>query len=94
MGRKSSQPPNIGGRLLNCETTHSMTLPAMYRTIRFSLLGLVLALPFAMPQSSEAAAPAGTVWYRPLPRWPIIVVNPIRVWHPIGIWQGPVFIRR
>jgi hypothetical protein len=80
---------------------------SMFRFIRISLLGLVLALPFAMPQSSEAS-----FWYRPLPYRPVVVVNPIRVWNPvpvynpirvyqpirvyspIGVWHGPVFYRR
>jgi hypothetical protein len=52
---------------------------------------------FAMPQTSEAS-----IWYRPCPPRPIVVVNPIRVWNPpirvwnapIGVSHGPVFYRR
>jgi hypothetical protein len=74
----------------------------MFRFVRYSVLGLVLALPFAMPTSSEAA----TFWYRPVHR-PIVVVNspvrvvapvpviaPVRVWGPFGYWRGGVFYRR
>ena len=33
----------------------------MFRILRVGLLGLVCAVPFAMPQASQAAAPAGVV---------------------------------
>jgi hypothetical protein len=33
----------------------------MFRILRFGLLGLIFAVPFAMPQASQAAAPAGVI---------------------------------
>jgi hypothetical protein len=41
----------------------------MFRLLRFGLLGLVCAVPFAMPQASQAAAPAGIVRCRPAFTW-------------------------
>jgi hypothetical protein len=61
----------------------------MFRFLKFSLLGLALALPFAMPQCSEAAAPAGSVVIiRRLPPRPMVV------WYPGWFWHGRVIIRR
>jgi len=37
----------------------------MFRYLRMGLLGLVCAVPFAMPQASQAAAPAGVIRCRP-----------------------------
>ena len=37
----------------------------MFRILRFALLGLVFAVPFAMPQASQAAAPVGVIRCRP-----------------------------
>ena len=53
----------------------------MFRFIRLSLLGMVLGLPFAMPQISDAAA----IWYRPVLPGPVVVVNPVRVVTPLPI---------
>jgi len=41
----------------------------MFRLLRFGLLGLVFALPFAIPQASQAAAPAGFVRCGPCVTW-------------------------
>ena len=38
----------------------------MFRMLRYGLLGLVFALPFAMPQASQAAAPGIVVRCRPV----------------------------
>jgi len=61
----------------------------MSRLLRFGLLGLVFALPFAVPQASQAAAPANFVRCRPCFTWSRYHgCNYYRTWH------GPVHFRR
>jgi hypothetical protein len=59
----------------------------MFRALRFGLLGLILALPFAVPEASQAAAPAGFVRCRP------VVVRPY-CGRNRSCWYGHWHFRR
>jgi hypothetical protein len=59
----------------------------MFRVLRYGLLGLIFALPFAVPQASQAAAPAGIVRCR------TVYVRPYCSWYR-PIWFGHRHFRR
>ncbi len=45
----------------------------MFRILRYGLLGLLFALPLAIPQASQAASPASVIRCRP------VIVRPYHV---------------